>query len=60
MNVKKYDLYNSLNLELLNGVLLNDTCLNQFVGLNGVAELGRIVQEQPMPSEMDDDWDYGP
>ena len=62
MTVPNYDMKNSLNCLLLENVLLNDENVDMLVRLQGIDELARIVMEQPVKSELEDEsqWQYTP
>ena len=62
MTVPNYDMKNSLNCLLLENVLLNDENVDLLVRLQGIDELARIVMEQPVKSELEDEsqWQYTP
>lgn len=51
----QYDELNYLNCILLEGLLLNDYSNDTLVKMQGIADLARIMQEQPMPSEVEND-----
>ena len=62
MTVPNYDMKNSLNCLLLENVLLNDENVDMLVRLQGIDELARIMMEQPVKSELEDEsqWQYTP
>ena len=62
MTVPNYDMKSSLNCLLLECVLLNDENVDMLVRLQGIDELARIMMEQPVKSELEDEsqWQYTP
>ena len=57
-DVQNYDLINYLLLIILENILVNNRNVELFKQYSGVADIARIVQEQPMPSEMDEEFQY--
>ena len=55
LNIQQYDELNCLNCNLLEGVVLNDQSNNMLVQMQGISDLARIMQEQPMPSEVENE-----
>ena len=55
MTVPSYDMKSSLNCLLLECVLLNDENVEMLVRLQGVDELARIMIDQAIRSELEDE-----
>ena len=55
MTVPSYDMKSSLNCLLLECVLLNDKNVEMLVRLQGVDELARIMIDQAIRSELEDE-----
>jgi len=53
IDVQSYDLQNSLLCSLLESILVNTQNVDSIVKLNGISDIARIMQEQPMPSELE-------
>ena len=58
IDVHAYDLSNSLQCGILECILLNNQIVDEFVKVGGMPDIARIVQEQPMPSELEDEFEY--
>ena len=58
IDVHAYDQQNALQCSILENILLNNQNVKQLTEMRGLADLARLMQEQPLASELDGEFEY--